>query len=216
MSVQNKFNVGDKVILVDQEYAKGFFPNYKGEELIVVNIEEDAYANDLLVTDAGISAFDYRFTLVESAQESIEKPAETPSNQGKTCSQNCVSCKDKETPFLEYNDENAWFKRNEFPPAGTVCEVMDGGEWLQTVVVGVDSEGFAVYESTWIDIPYDGENNPLRFRPIKTAEEVAAEERATYCDRIYGVLCKAERKNNRSDMAEALYDAGLRFAEKGE
>ena len=115
---------------------------------------------------------------------------------------------------MEENDENGWFKRGQLPPAGAVCEVMDGGEWVQTVVVGIDSEGFAVYESTWSDVHYDG-GNPLRFRPIKTAEEIAKEqEREAYCDRIYSVLCKAERKNNRSDMAEALYEAGLRFVEK--
>src|SRR5690606_6646935 len=62
-----KFKVGDKVILVDQEYAKGYFPDYKGEELSVVNIEEDVYADDLLLTDAGIIAFDFRFRLVEDA-----------------------------------------------------------------------------------------------------------------------------------------------------
>jgi len=45
-------------------------------------------------------------------------------------------------------------------------------------------------------------------------EEMEAEARSAYCDRIYGVLCKAERSGNRSDMAEALYDAGLRFTEK--
>ena len=34
------------------------------------------------------------------------------------------------------------------------------------------------------------------------------------CDKIYSIMLQAERLTNRSDMAETLYDAGLRF--KGE
>lgn len=219
MSIQKKFKAGDRVVWDDFGYWGTFFAHTNPKQILTVSYygdEDDGlvfFENLLDINGNMAGVFDHRFTLVESAQES----AETPSNQGKTFSQNSVSCKDKETPVLEENDENGWFKRGQLPPAGAVCEVMDGGEWVQTVVVGIDSEGFAVYESTWSDVHYDGESNPLRFRPIKTAEEIAKEqEREAYCDRIYSVLCKAERKNNRSDMAEALYEAGLRFVEKGE
>lgn len=53
----------------------------------------------------------------------------------------------------------------------------------------------------------------MEFRPIRTPEQIAAHERSRYCDRIYGVMRKAASPYNRSDMAEVLYDAGLRFTE---
>lgn len=52
--------------------------------------------------------------------------------------------------------------------------------------------------------------NQVEVRPIRTAEQLAAKVRSNACDEIYGVLCSAAREGNRSDMAEALYDAGYR------
>lgn len=217
MSTQKKFKAGDKVVWSDIGYWSTFFAHTDPKQILTISHygdEDDGLVffenlSDINGDQAGV--FDYRFTLVESAQESIEKPAETPSNQWKTCPQNYVSCKDKETPVLEENDENAWFKRGEFPPAGTVCEVIDEGEWRQTVVVGVDSEGFAVYESPWSDIPYDGESNPLRFRPIKTAEQIAEEGRQKAISEMeslvngYGLWW----------ICAKLYAAGYRLAGEG-
>lgn len=51
---------------------------------------------------------------------------------------------------------------------------------------------------------------------FKTQSQVEAERaRSLVCDRIYGVITGpgVERKGNARDMAEALYDAGLRFVE---
>jgi len=219
MSIQKKFSVGDKVKWNDAGYWRTFFEDEVGlEDVLTVLGYEDHPTLVKLQNDSGfvLHAFDWRFTLVESAQELIEKPAETPSNQGKTCSQNCVSCKDKETPVLEENDENAWFKRGELPPVGTVCECQNNSmQWLKgtIVCVGEDKGTTLAIMQTPAEILY-GEAG--EFRPIKSPEQIAEEEREAYCDRIYSVLCKAERKNNRSDMAESLYDAGLRFVEKGE
>lgn len=56
----------------------------------------------------------------------------------------------------------------------------------------------------------------LFYRPFQTAEQIAkSRERSLACDRIYGIITGTgvERKGNTSDMAEALYDAGLRFVE---
>ena len=56
----------------------------------------------------------------------------------------------------------------------------------------------------------------LFYRPVQTAEQIAkSRERSLACDRIYGIITGpgVERKGNTSDMAEALYDAGLRFVE---
>ncbi|HFZ2533006.1 TPA: hypothetical protein ACIJ22_003460 [Pseudomonas aeruginosa] len=51
------------------------------------------------------------------------------------------------------------------------------------------------------------------FRPLRTPEQIAAEERSKECDRIFAILSSVEREGNRSDMAEALYDAGYRRQE---
>ena len=54
------------------------------------------------------------------------------------------------------------------------------------------------------------------YRPIRTSDQIAAaKERSIACDRIFGIITGpgVERKGNTSDMAEALYDAGLRFVE---
>lgn len=51
------------------------------------------------------------------------------------------------------------------------------------------------------------------FRPIRTPEQIAAEERSKECDRIFFILSNVKREGNRSDMAEALYDAGYRRQE---
>lgn len=51
---------------------------------------------------------------------------------------------------------------------------------------------------------------------FKTKSQFEAERaRSAVCDRIYGIITGSgvERKGNTSDMAEALYDAGLRFIE---
>lgn len=64
---------------------------------------------------------------------------------------------------------------------------------------------------------YDAENTKPAWvdelRPIRTPEQIAAEERSKECDRIFAILSSVEREGNRSDMAEALYDAGYRRQE---
>ena len=114
------------------------------------------------------------------------------------------------------SDDNAWFERGELPPIGSICEHEPSGfsnEWFSVEVLahkefkGHDT-GLLVVFATEDDVSF---SSGECFRPIKSPERTAAEERAAYCDRIYGVLSQAERKDKRSDMAEALYDAGLRF-----
>ena len=100
------------------------------------------------------------------------------------------------------------------PPVGVVCDAksFERGhkrDWFRATVL---------YSSPCTIILDDyrgGEfvTHPIamRFRPIRTPEQISADERSKYCDRIFGVLTSATRAENRSDMAEALYDAGLRF-----
>lgn len=95
------------------------------------------------------------------------------------------------------------------PPVGTVCEWFSPVYgWLGGKVVGHDGTASVIVHNDG----YTG-CHPHEVRPTRTPEQIAADERSKYCDRIYGVMCKAASPYNRSDMAEVLYDAGLRFTE---
>lgn len=99
---------------------------------------------------------------------------------------------------LQYNGEG-------LPPVGTECEWQDKyGEWVKCeillyrkniVVMETDVEGGSVTVT---------KTEFAKFRPLRTEEQI---RRSDICDKIYGAMTKAERKENRSDMAEAVYDA---------
>jgi hypothetical protein len=100
------------------------------------------------------------------------------------------------------------------PPVGVSCEA-------KSMARGVERDWFnatVLYSSPYTVVLDDYQAGEfvahpatMHFRPIRTPEQIAADERSKYCDRIFGVLTSATRAENRSDMAEALYDAGLRF-----
>lgn len=103
------------------------------------------------------------------------------------------------------------------PPVGTTCEVWFDDAHLcwhkakviyhhttSETMVAVVLLGRIDEKLLWVD----------SFRPIHTPEQIAVDERSKVCDKIYGIMLQAEQRTNRSDMAETLYDAGLRF--KGE
>ncbi|MFU3016104.1 hypothetical protein ACM7NY_02215 [Pseudomonas aeruginosa] len=97
------------------------------------------------------------------------------------------------------------------PPVGTNCEYRSNDGWLQCEVVAHRNNAAVVlnhhYEADFVP--------PQDLRPIRTPEQIAAEERSKECDRIFVILSSVEREGNRSDMAEALYDAGYRRQEEG-
>ncbi|HEB4079328.1 hypothetical protein AAA616_27240 [Pseudomonas aeruginosa] len=107
------------------------------------------------------------------------------------------------------------------PPVGTVCEhygTADDLAWLEVEFIGhgnVDGRNVAFFRygtgSPRFTVSYSTANN---FRPLRTPEQIAAEERSKECDRIFVILSSVEREGNRSDMAEALYDAGYRRQEE--
>ncbi|WAE51208.1 hypothetical protein [Stutzerimonas frequens] len=102
---------------------------------------------------------------------------------------------------------------DDLPPVGTVCEFKAGHSqfpelsWTEVRIVSHDSQGgrdFAVFASM---SGYGGCCNPADFRPIRTPEQIAAEERESH---INGMLCHDALGGTRRGLAEALYDAGYR------
>lgn len=56
-----------------------------------------------------------------------------------------------------------------------------------------------------------GEDLYLRIRKISEASRISARIRSKACDEMFGIMSSPlVREGNRSDMAEALYDAGYR------
>ena len=50
---------------------------------------------------------------------------------------------------------------------------------------------------------------PELLEPVRTPEQIAKQERSKACDKMYGKIPQ-DRRNNGSDICEALYDAGYR------
>lgn len=98
------------------------------------------------------------------------------------------------------------------PPVGTVCEMTsnDGYNWRPVKIVFFDDYVTMVGEA-------DGKANrelfkrcdaDVMFRPIRTPEQIAEEERQKECQAIQRICVDAEDQG--IPYFEALYDAGYR------
>lgn len=113
------------------------------------------------------------------------------------------------------------------PPVGTVCEFKSGHSqfpelsWSEVRIVSHDSQGgrdFAVFASM---SGYGGCSNPADFRPIRTPEQIEADEREESIEQMEPVAAEAWRNCQSGDdmitvICRALYDAGYRKQEKPE
>ncbi len=99
------------------------------------------------------------------------------------------------------------------PPVGVECEYrhMIWPEYRRCEIRYISDESLVAYDDAQEQFY---RTRDMLFRPIRTPEQIAAEERSKECDRIFFILSNVGREGNRSDMAEALYDAGLRLTNK--
>lgn len=110
--------------------------------------------------------------------------------------------------FIERPKEQAWDGRG-LPPVGTVCEVQRSNmRWYRCKIFAVRGrEALFDLESDCSD-SWDSADLSC-FRPIKTQEQLAAEEeREKAIDAIYDILYTS---NTWTTAAVALYDAGYRL-----
>ena len=96
------------------------------------------------------------------------------------------------------------------PPVGCECEYsLNAGKtwWKCKIDYIVGTQGVVMLCDTFEGVQYvkfSSYGGTLKFRPIRTE---ADKKRERICDAIYGALTRAERQHNRSDEAEAVYDA---------
>lgn len=96
------------------------------------------------------------------------------------------------------------------PPVGCECEYsLNAGKtwWKCKIDYIVGTQGVVMLCDTFEGVQYvkfSSYGGTLKFRPIRTE---ADKKRERICDAIYGALTKAERQHNRSDEAEAVYNA---------
>lgn len=105
------------------------------------------------------------------------------------------------------------------PPVGTVCEVLwneSRVEYLRTKVFGVNEHGQPIHRFDEGPKKYQYQADVLStasgtqvFRPIRTAEQVAAEERKAGVDEMMAVF-DSNFEGCRRDGIEAIWDAGYR------
>lgn len=96
------------------------------------------------------------------------------------------------------------------PPVGTVCEVANPDqidEWCECTVLAHDGP-LAVFRANG-DYPwlYDG-TQAGNFRPLRTPEQIAAEEREKAIEEMARIGTMADTPKS---MAAKLYDAGCRM-----
>ena len=130
---------------------------------------------------------------------------------------------DAEFPLYIPRPSPAW-NGDGLPPVGEVCEALwheSRNEWLKTKVFGVNEHEQPVHR--WEEGPkkFDYQASPLTgfggkpyFRPIRTPEQIAEDNRQLEAVKMFNIFCEATGASG-ADMSgfHAMYDAGLRFTE---
>lgn len=99
------------------------------------------------------------------------------------------------------------------PPIGTVCEYFKHAKyktsWIKVKVVFI-GENLIVFEHGANGNEFSEQITDVSFRPIKTPEQIAAEERLEEVDEMIKVV---EEFDTYKEVCESLYDAGYRKVE---
>ena len=104
------------------------------------------------------------------------------------------------------------------PPVGVVCEVRQktpyesSFEWEECRIAMINTGADGLPQVCTIDkrgdfAIYYPATDIVEFRPIRTPEQIAADEREAA---VNGMLCYDALGGSRRGLAEALYDAGFR------
>lgn len=104
------------------------------------------------------------------------------------------------------------------PPVGTVCEVfnddLSGAAWEKCTILFTGKHR-VVYDSESC-CERVGYMDCLKFRPIRTAEQIAAEDREKALSDLCLVINNASHMDCGTYLAQAIIDAGYRKVEGGE
>lgn len=101
------------------------------------------------------------------------------------------------------------------PPVGTVCEIKFNGEWTECEIVAHKTcdNGARTLAIAWIDENTLDQSHGIRLRPVRTAEQIAAEERKAAIDEMVRlalhqsyVITEAQAKI----LLSRIYDSGYR------
>ena len=100
------------------------------------------------------------------------------------------------------------------PPIGVECEVYFRGAWESCIEVFHYHNGRAFFDTPTRSKPFSRLLIEVKFRPIKTAAQIAEEERKAEADKIMKLMYEASITSSAyGTIAKYLYDDGLRIAQ---
>ncbi|WP_295487934.1 hypothetical protein [uncultured Pseudomonas sp.] len=132
-----------------------------------------------------------------------------------------------QNPDLSYLPRPVIWSGEGLPPVGTVCEWLDRNSkrWLLVEIVFASSWVIVVRDTTPhpdgpVDLAIELVGEPPEFRPLRTPEQIAAEEREAVIADIFEVLTGHRNQAAWSNScyrahADNLYAAGYRKVEGG-
>lgn len=98
------------------------------------------------------------------------------------------------------------------PTVGVVCEIEHHREWVRCEILAhktfSDLPGL-VHAIAWIDKDTVDQSSGIRFRPIRTPEQIATDEREAAIEEMYQIYKNSPGLATQQGMA-ALYDHGYR------
>lgn len=113
--------------------------------------------------------------------------------------------------YWDYHEKPASWSGEGLPPVGVVCEANFVGEWKR-FEMRYYGEAHVVFKTAFEvqRARYDFDTCGVKFRPIRTPEQIAADEREAACEEMLEI---AKSRRPDPDVYEAiatLYDAGFR------